>query len=52
MGQPDGWVTSPEIGISRNEQLKLCGNGVVTQQAAAALWDMKRNFDELLGVTA
>ncbi|UVK62580.1 DNA methyltransferase [Arthrobacter phage TaylorSipht] len=40
MGQPAGWITAPEIGISRNEQLKACGNGVVTQQAAAALADM------------
>ena len=40
MGLPDGWVTAPEIGISRNEQLKACGNGVVPQQATAALQDM------------
>lgn len=40
MGQPSGWITAPEIGLSRNEQLKACGNGVVTQQAAAALADM------------
>jgi len=37
MGWPDGWVTSPEIGLTRNEQLKACGNGVVTQQAFLAL---------------
>ncbi|AYN56858.1 DNA methyltransferase [Arthrobacter phage Andrew] len=40
MGQPAGWVTDPAIGISRSEQLKACGNGVVTQQAAFALADM------------
>jgi len=40
MGLPDGWVTDPTIGISRNEQLKACGNGVVPQQATAALRDM------------
>jgi DNA (cytosine-5)-methyltransferase 1 len=40
MGLPDGWVTDPTIGISRSEQLKACGNGVVPQQAAAALRDM------------
>jgi len=28
-------------GISRNEQLKALGNGVVPQQAIAALQDMK-----------
>jgi DNA (cytosine-5)-methyltransferase 1 len=37
MGWPDGWVTDPAIGISRNDQLKIVGNGVVPQQAAAAL---------------
>jgi DNA (cytosine-5)-methyltransferase 1 len=37
MGQPDGHITSPDIGLTRNEQLKACGNGVVTQQAFLAL---------------
>ena len=37
MGLPDGWVTGPEIGLSRNEQLRALGNGVVPQQAALAL---------------
>lgn len=36
MGLPDGWVTDVP-GLSRNEQLKLCGNGVVPQQAVHAL---------------
>ena len=40
MGLPDGWVTASEIGLTRNEQLKACGNGVVPQQAIAALQDM------------
>jgi DNA (cytosine-5)-methyltransferase 1 len=44
MGLPDGWVTDPAIGISRNEQLKACGNGVVPQQAIAALQDMLTAF--------
>lgn len=35
MGLPDGWVT--DAGLTRNEQLKACGNGVVPQQAALAL---------------
>jgi DNA (cytosine-5)-methyltransferase 1 len=36
MGLPEGWVTDvPDL--SRNEQLKALGNGVVPQQAAAAL---------------
>jgi DNA (cytosine-5)-methyltransferase 1 len=36
MGWPAGWVTAVP-GVSRNEQLKICGNGVVPQQAAEAL---------------
>ena len=45
MGLPDGWVTDPAIGISRNDQLKACGNGVVPAQAAAALRDMLAAFE-------
>jgi len=37
MGLPQGWVTAPEIGLKRNDQLKACGNGVVPQQAELAL---------------
>jgi len=37
MGWPEGWVTDPNIGISRNDQLRIVGNGVVSIQAAAAL---------------
>jgi DNA (cytosine-5)-methyltransferase 1 len=44
MGWPAGWVTDPAIGISRNDQLRIVGNGVCTQQAIAAL-------RYLLGVT-
>jgi DNA (cytosine-5)-methyltransferase 1 len=36
MGLPDGWVTDVP-GVPRNEQLRMLGNGVVPQQAAAAL---------------
>lgn len=36
MGWPAGWVTA-SAKLSRAEQLKACGNGVVPQQAAAAL---------------
>lgn len=36
MGVPDGWITDVP-GITRNEALKAAGNGVVPQQAAAAL---------------
>ena len=44
MGLPDGWVTDPAIGLGRNEQIKACGNGVVPQQATAALRDMLAAF--------
>lgn len=37
MGLPEGWICDPEIGLTRNEQLKACGNGVVPQQAELAL---------------
>ncbi len=37
MGWPAGWVTDPAIGISRNDQLRIVGNGVCVQQAVAAL---------------
>ncbi|HEY9411208.1 MAG TPA: hypothetical protein VIP77_16635 [Jiangellaceae bacterium] len=36
MGLPDGHVTDVP-GLTRSEQLKALGNGVVPQQAAAAL---------------
>ena len=39
MGLPDGWVTDTP-GIKRNDALKMCGNGVVPQQATAALHHM------------
>jgi len=35
MGLPKGWVTG--LGLSRKDELKACGNGVVPQQAALAL---------------
>jgi len=35
MGLEPGWIT--DVPITRNEQLKACGNGVVPQQAALAL---------------
>jgi len=35
MGLPDGWIT--DCGLSRNDELKACGNGVVPQQAELAL---------------
>lgn len=35
MGLPDGWVTGH--GLKRNDELKMCGNGVVPHQAELAL---------------
>ena len=41
MGLPAGWITDVP-GITRNEALKACGNGVVPQQAEAAIrWLMQ-----------
>lgn len=36
MGLPAGWVTDVP-GLNRNAQLKALGNGVVPQQALAAI---------------
>ena len=47
MGLDDGWITSPEIGLSRNDALKACGNGVVPQQAVLALrYLLRKGNDE------
>jgi len=35
MGLPEGWIT--DCGLTRNEELKAAGNGVVPQQAQLAL---------------
>ena len=35
MGLPKGWITG--LGLSRKDELKACGNGVVPQQAELAL---------------
>ncbi len=37
MGLPEGWVTDPALGIPWGQQIKMCGNGVVPQQAELAL---------------
>jgi DNA (cytosine-5)-methyltransferase 1 len=37
MGLPAGHVTDPAIGLTRNQQLKALGNGVVPQQAILAM---------------
>ena len=41
MGAPPGWITdTPDV--TRNEALRMAGNGVVRQQAFAALIDMRQ----------
>ena len=37
MGLDDGHVTDPAIGLTRSQQLKALGNGVVPQQSLLAL---------------
>lgn len=43
MGLPDGWITGH--GLSRNDELKMAGNGVVPQQAEMALRILLENVD-------
>lgn len=51
MGLPAGWITEvPDI--THNETLKLCGNGVVPQQGAAALRHLLSVRAYALGVAA
>jgi DNA (cytosine-5)-methyltransferase 1 len=35
---PEGWVTG--VGLARTVQLRVLGNGVVPQQAAAAIREL------------
>jgi DNA (cytosine-5)-methyltransferase 1 len=51
MGLPAGWVTDVP-GLTRNEQLKLLGNGVVPQQATAALRVLRARLADDAGVAA
>jgi len=37
MGLPGGWVTDLALGLRRTAQLQALGNGVVPQQARAAV---------------
>jgi len=43
MGVPAGWITG--VGLSRNDELKACGNGVVPQQAELALRMLLEGID-------
>lgn len=44
MGLSPGWITNVP-GITRTEALRLAGNGVVRQQARAALTHMINNWE-------
>ena len=48
MGLPEGWIT--DVGLTRNEELKACGNGVVPQQAELALRVLLEGIDLNRGV--
>lgn len=43
MGLEPGWITG--VGLSRKDELKACGNGVVPQQAMLALKILKARFE-------
>ena len=48
MGLPDGHITDPAIGLTRGEELKAAGNGVVPQQAEAATVELLMRAPEAL----
>ena len=37
MGLPETWVTTPNCGLTPNQQITALGNGVLPLQAACAL---------------
>lgn len=49
MGLSAGWVD--ECDLTRAQKIKILGNGVVPQQAASALQDMKQSLEPNLGTT-
>ncbi|WP_235018339.1 hypothetical protein [Thermomonospora echinospora] len=51
MGLPAGWVTAVP-GLTRNQQLRLLGNGVVPAQGVAALTVLLTEANDLTGVAA
>lgn len=42
MGLPEGHVTGADLGLTREQQLRLLGNGVVPQQGAAAIYQLTK----------
>ncbi len=42
MGVEDGHVTGEDLGLTREQQLRMLGNGVVPQQGAAAIYQLTK----------
>ena len=42
MGLADGHVTGEELGLTREQQLRLLGNGVIPQQGAVAIYQLTK----------
>lgn len=42
MGLPEGHVTGEDLGLTREQQLRLLGNGVIPQQGAAAIYQLTK----------
>ena len=42
MGLPEGHVTGADLGLTREQQLRLLGNGIVPQQGAAAIYQLTK----------
>ena len=51
MGLPDGHVTGADLGLSRERQLRMLGNGVVPQQAALAVHTLIHTAKEVENVS-
>jgi DNA (cytosine-5)-methyltransferase 1 len=47
MGLPDGWVT--DLDLPRTAQMRALGNGVVPQQATAALLQLAGDLTSVPG---
>lgn len=52
MGTPAGHVTDPAIGLTRTQQLKALGNGVVPAQSAAATRAFLEDFAQIKEMSA
>lgn len=48
MGLPHGWVTDPQLHLSRAQQLRLLGNGVCPQQAGEAIHYLVTQHQQLI----